>query len=66
MYERMKTAFHWFRKVGKNMTVREMNRIDEIIYKEKQKAAYEEQREEGFLHEEQPKEDCFEEELYVK
>ena len=48
------------------MTVREMNRIDEIIYKETQKAAYEEQREEGFLHEEQPKEDCFEEELYVK
>lgn len=28
----------------------EMNRIDEIIYKETQKAAYEEQCEQGFAH----------------
>ena len=35
----------------------EMNRIDEIIYKETQKAAYEEQSEQGFAHQEQPNED---------
>lgn len=34
-----------------------MNRIDEIIYEETQKAAYEEQ---GFVHQEQPNEDYFE------
>lgn len=39
---------------------REMNRIDEIIYKETQKAAYEEQCEQGFVHQEQPNEDYFE------
>lgn len=38
----------------------EMNRIDEIIYKETQKAAYEEQCEQGFVHQEQPNEDYFE------
>lgn len=32
------------------LEVREMNRIDEIIYKETQKAAYEEQCEQGFVH----------------
>lgn len=37
-----------------------MNRIDEIIYKETQKAAYEEQCEQGFVHQEQPNEDYFE------
>lgn len=31
-----------------------MNRIDEIIYKETQKAAYEEQCEQEFIHQEQP------------
>lgn len=39
---------------------REMNRIDEIIYKETQTAAYEEQCEEEFAHQEQPNEDYFE------
>ena len=34
-----------------------MNRIDEIIYKETQKAAYEEQCEQGFVHQEQPNEE---------
>lgn len=37
-----------------------MNRIDEIIYEETQKAAYEEQCEQGFAHQEQPNEDYFE------
>jgi len=37
-----------------------MNRIDEIIYKETQKAAYKEQCEQGFVHQEQPNEDYFE------
>ena len=37
-----------------------MNGIDEIIYKETQKAAYEEQCEQGFVHQEQPNEDYFE------
>lgn len=37
-----------------------MNRIDEIIYKETQKADYEEQCERGFVHQEQPNEDYFE------
>lgn len=37
-----------------------MDRVDEIIYKETQKATYEEQREEGFVHQEQPNEDYFE------
>lgn len=37
-----------------------MNKIDEIIYKETQKAAYEEQCEQGFVHQEQPNEDYFE------
>lgn len=37
-----------------------MNRIDEIIYKETQKAAYEEQCEQEFVHQEQPNEDYFE------
>lgn len=35
-----------------------MNRIDEIIYKETQKAAYEEQCEQGFVHQEQPNDGC--------
>ena len=39
--------------------MRKMSEIDEIIYKETQKAAYEEQCEEGF-HQEQPNEDYFE------
>ena len=34
--------------------------IDEIIYKETQKAAYEEQCEQGFVHQEQSNEDYFE------
>ena len=38
----------------------EMNRIDEIIYKETQKAAYEEQCLYDFIHQEQPNEDYFE------
>lgn len=42
------------------LEAREMNRIDEIIYKETQKAAYEEQCEQGFVHQEQPNEDYFE------
>lgn len=37
-----------------------MNRIDKIIYKETQKAAYEEQCEEGFVHQEQTNEDYYE------
>lgn len=37
-----------------------MNRIDEIIYKETQKAAYAEQCEQEFVHQEQPNEDYFE------
>lgn len=37
-----------------------MNGIDEIIYKETQKAAYEEQCEQGFVHQEQQNEDYFE------
>lgn len=37
-----------------------MNRIDEIIYEETQKAAYEEQCEQGFVRQEQPNEDYFE------
>ena len=39
---------------------KEMNRIEEIIYKGTQKAAYEEQCEEVFVHQEQPNEDYFE------
>ena len=39
--------------------MRKMSEIDEIIYKETQKAAYEEHCEEGF-HQEQPNEDYFE------
>nr|DAR98948.1 MAG TPA: hypothetical protein [Bacteriophage sp.] len=42
------------------MEKKKMNRIDEIIYKETQKAAYEEQCEQGFVHQEQPNEDYFE------
>lgn len=42
------------------MTVKEINRIDEIIYKETQKAAYEEQCEQESTHQEQPNEDYFE------
>ena len=38
------------------LVIREMNRIDEIIYEETQKAAYEEQCEQGFAHQEQPNE----------
>lgn len=37
-----------------------MNRIDEIIYEETQKAAYEEQCKQRFVHQEQPNEDYFE------
>ena len=37
-----------------------MDRVDEIIYKETQKAAYEEWCEQGFVHQEQPNEDYFE------
>lgn len=37
-----------------------MNRIDEIIYKETQKAAYEEQCTHELIHQEQPNEDYFE------
>ena len=37
-----------------------MNRIDEIIYEETQKAAYEEQCLYDFIHQEQPNEDYFE------
>lgn len=37
-----------------------MNRIDEIIYEETQKAAYEEQCEQEFVHQEQSNEDYFE------
>lgn len=44
---------------GIEMEAWKMNRIDEIIYKETQKAAYEEQCEEVF-HQEQPNEDYFE------
>lgn len=33
---------------------------DEIIFEETQKAAYEEQCEQGFAHQEQPNEDYFE------
>jgi hypothetical protein len=39
---------------------RKMDRVDEIIYKETQKAAYEEQSEQGLVHQEQPNEDYFE------
>ena len=34
--------------------------LDEIIYEETQKAAYEEQCEQEFIHQEQPNEDYFE------
>ena len=37
-----------------------MNRIDEIVYKETQTAAYQEWCEDGFTHQEQPNEDYFE------
>lgn len=37
-----------------------MNRIDEIIYKETQKAVYEEQCLYDFIHQEQSNEDYFE------
>lgn len=37
-----------------------MNRIDEIIYEETQKVAYEEQCKQRFVHQEQPNEDYFE------
>lgn len=37
-----------------------MDRVDEIIYKETQKATYEEQCEQGFVHQKQPNEDYFE------
>lgn len=37
-----------------------MNEIDEIIYKEAQKTAYEEQCKQGFVHQEQSNEDYFE------
>ena len=37
-----------------------MNSIDEIIYKETQKATYEEQCEQEFVHQEQSNEDYFE------
>lgn len=46
--------------VSLELEAREMNRIDEIIYKETQKSAYEEQCEQGFVHQEQPNEDYFE------
>jgi hypothetical protein len=46
--------------VSLELEAREMNRIDEIIYKETQKPAYEEQCEQGFVHQEQPNEDYFE------
>lgn len=39
---------------------KKMDRVDEIIYKETQKATYEEQCEQGFVHQEQPNEDYFE------
>ena len=45
---------------NKELEIREMNRIDEIIYEETQNAAYEEQCEQGFTHQEQPNEDYFE------
>lgn len=35
-------------------------KLDEIIYEETQKAAYEEQCEQEFIHQEQPNEDYFE------
>ena len=35
-------------------------KLDEIIYEETQKAAYEEQCEQGLAHQEQPNEDYFE------
>lgn len=48
-------------KLSKNiLEVRKMNRIDEIIYKETQKATYEEQCEQRFVHQEQLNEDYFE------
>ena len=47
-------------RVSLELEAREMNGIDEIIYKETQKAAYEEQCEQGFVHQEQPNEDYFE------
>ena len=46
--------------ISLELEARKMNRIDEIIYKETQEAAYEEQREQGFIHQEQPNEDYFE------
>lgn len=39
---------------------RKMDRVDEIIYKETQKAAYEEQCKQRFVRQEQPNEDYFE------
>ena len=39
--------------------MRKMSEIDEIIYKETQKAAYEEQCEQEFVHHEQSNEDYY-------
>lgn len=39
--------------------MRKMSEIDEIIYKETQKAAYEEQCEQEFVHQEQSNEDYY-------
>lgn len=47
-------------RVSLELEAREVNKIDEIIYKETQKAAYEEHCEQGFVHQEQPNEDYFE------
>jgi hypothetical protein len=42
-----------------------MNRIDEIIYEETKKAAYEEQCEQGFVHQEQSNEDYLDETMSI-
>ena len=44
--------------------MRKMSEIDEIIYKETQKAAYEEQCEQEFVHQEQSNEDDSKMEVY--
>ena len=54
----MVTKNVYFIRLG-GYEMRKMSEIDEIIYKETQKAAYEEQCEQEFVHHEQSNEDYY-------
>ena len=54
--QKKETTELYVRQIGRQRN----EQIDKIIYKETQKAAYEEQCEEGFVHQEQPNEDYYE------